>query len=116
MSDIIKITPNSQVFTGVIKSPDLLSHEQFHYDVGILVARAFARKVMKLRCSSLAILSTEIQKARQLHFITRAGLIQKRYDLDSRHGANRHSQNIWKNQMASCLANPRSDHIGGFWL
>lgn len=114
--NVIRITPNSQVFTGVLKTESLLSHEQFHYDVGILVARAFARKIMRLRCPNLAALRAELQKARQLHFMTRAGLIQNRYDLDTRHGTNLHYQNIWKSRMASCLANQRSDQIGGFWL
>ena len=114
--NIIRITPNSQVFTGVLQTAALLSHEQFHYDVGIVTARAFARQLMRLRAPNLAALRAAIQSAVQLHFTTRARLIQRRYDLDSRHGTNAHYQHIWKNRMVSCLANPHSNQLGGFWL
>ena len=114
--NVIRITPNSQVFTGVLQTPALLSHEQFHYDVGIVIARAFARKLMRLRAVDQTALRTAIHSAVQLHFMTRARLIQRRYDMDTRHGTNAHYQTIWKNRMFSCLANPRSDQLGGFWL
>jgi hypothetical protein len=44
-ANVITITPNAQVFTGVLKTPALLSHEQLHYDVGIATARALAREL-----------------------------------------------------------------------
>lgn len=114
--NVITIMPNAQVFIGVIKTPALLSHEQFHYDVGIVTARSLARKLMKLRAPNQAALGTAVQNAAQLHFMTRARLLQRRYDLDTRHGTNAHYQKIWKDRMTACLANPRSDQLGGFWL
>jgi hypothetical protein len=114
--NVLTITPNAQVFTGVLHTPALLSHEQFHYDVGIVTARALARELTTLRAPNLAALKTAVQTASRLHFTTRAGLLQRRYDLDTRHGANAHYQKVWKDRMTACLANPRSDQLGGFYL
>jgi hypothetical protein len=114
--NVITITPNAQIFTGVAQTPALLSHEQFHYDVGIVTARALARELMALRAPNLAALVTAAQNATRLHFTTRARLLQRRYDLDTRHGTNAHFQKIWKDRMTACLANPRSDQLGGFFL
>jgi len=114
--NVITITPNAQVFSGVAKTPRLLAHEQFHYDVGIVIARAFARAIMRLRAPSKAALIAALQNAVNLHFQTRAGLIQHRYDLDTHHGTIAHYQRIWKSEMVACLAHPHSDHLHGFWL
>jgi hypothetical protein len=112
----IRITPNARVVTGVAQTAGLLSHEQFHYDVGIVCARALARHLMRLRGANQADLRSQLISAVTLHLITRAGLIQRRYDIDSRHGTNAHYQKVWKDRMATVLANPNADQIGGFWL
>ena len=114
--NVITITPNAQVWSGVVQTAALLSHEHFHYDVGIVTARALARQLMAIRAPNLAALQTAVQNAAQLHFQTRTRLLQRRYDIDTRHGTNAHFQNIWKSRMTACLANPRSDQLGGFWL
>ncbi len=114
--NVLTITPNAQLFTSVLQTPALLSHEQFHYDVGIVTARALARELMALRAPNRAALGTAVQNAAQLHLKTRARLIASRYDLDTRHGTNAHYQRIWKQQMTSCLANPHANKLGGFWL
>jgi len=110
------ITPNARVWTGVRQTDELLSHEQFHYDVGIVIARAAARHFMSLRARTVEELRQSFQQAARLHFVTRNRLIQRRYDLDTQHGQNAHYQRIWKRRMAACLANPRSDTLGGFVL
>lgn len=114
--NVLTIIPDAQVFSGVVQNAALLSHEQFHYDVGIVTARALARKLTALRAPSLIALRTAVQDAARLHLTIRAQLIQKRYDIETQHGTNAHYQKIWKDGMASCLANARSDHLGGFWL
>jgi hypothetical protein len=114
--NVITITPNAQVFTGVLQTAALLSHEQFHYDVGIVTARALARELMALRAPNQGALTVLVQNAARLHFFTRAGLLQRRYDLDTRHGTIAHYQKIWKDRMTACLANPRADQLGGFYL
>lgn len=114
--NLLKITPNAQVFTGVLQTAALLAHEQFHYDVGIVTARALARELMALRAPNLAALSTAMNAAFRLHLFTRAGLLQRRYDIDAAHGTQAHYQKVWKDRMAQCLANPLSSRIGGFYL
>lgn len=114
--NVLTITPNAQIFVGVLQTPALLAHEQFHYDVGIATGRALARSLMAIRARSLAALAAAAQAAVHLHFTTRTRLLQRRYDLDSRHGTNAHFQRIWKDRMAVCLANVRSEQLGGFFL
>ncbi|MEZ5347437.1 MAG: hypothetical protein R2681_18035 [Pyrinomonadaceae bacterium] len=112
----ITITPNARIWSGAPQTDELLSHEQLHYDVGIVTARAFAREISRLRKDTQAELVLALRAAETLHFITRTGLIQKRYDIDTRHGAQTHYQKIWKDRMTACLANVNSTQIGGFWL
>jgi hypothetical protein len=114
--NVITITPNAQVWSGVLQTAALLSHEQLHYDVGIVTARALAKEFMALRAPNMAALTTLVQNAARLHFFTRAGLLQSRYDKDTGHGTIAHFQKIWKDRMAACLGNPRADQLGGFWL
>ena len=112
----ITITPVARVWSGVLKTEKLLSHEQWHYDVGIVTARALAKQIPHLRGANFPALIQALRSAITLHFTTRAGILQKRYDLDTRHGEQSHYQKIWKDRMTSVLANPRVDQIGGFYL
>lgn len=112
----ITITPNCQVWSGVAQTADLLSHEQWHYDIGTVTARVLARELSRARKNTVAELITVLQNAVQLHFIRRAGLLQSRYDKDTRHGTNAHYQRIWKTRMTSCLADANATQLGGFYL
>ena len=112
----ISITPRARVWSGVHQTAALLLHEQWHYDVATITGRALCRELARLRGTSLADLRAKIQQSVQLHFHTRAGILQKRYDADTRHGTNEYFQKIWKDRMTATLANPRADTMGGFWL
>lgn len=112
----LTITPSASVYSGVGRTDALLSHEQFHYDVGVVCARALARELAAVRTRTKAELLPIIQKAIALHFHRRAGLIQSRYDRETAHGTNAAAQRRWKQQMASVLANPNAHMIGGWWL
>jgi hypothetical protein len=112
----ITITPSAQIKLGTVRTNVLLSHEQFHYDVGIVCARALARALAALRAADVPALVLAFKAARQLHMMTRPEIIQKRYDMDTRHGTNAHYQKVWKQAMVSCLANPKSDQLMGFYL
>ena len=111
----ITITPNARVWSGVAQTAALLSHEQWHYDIGTATGRALARDLSRAR-GTIPELITILTNAVQLHFMTRAGLLQKRYDIDTRHGTNTHYQGVWKARMTSCLANPNASQLGGFYL
>jgi hypothetical protein len=112
----ITITPNAQVRIGANQTLELLSHEQFHYDVGIVIGRRLGHELGALRAPDVPQLRTAMTKLVTFHFQTRALLIQRRYDIDTRHGTNAHYQKLWKGFMRSCLANTRSSQIHGFWL
>lgn len=112
----ITITPNARVWSGVAQTAALLSHEEWHYHVGIVTARALAKQLAALRAPNVPALATLLQQAVTLHFTTRAGLLQRRYDIDTRHGTNEHYQKIWKDRMTAVLANPKADQLGGFYL
>jgi len=113
---VITITPAAQVWSGVQQTAALLSHEQLHYDVGFVIARALARELTLMRGRSLADLRSKLMAAFNLHFSTRARLIQNRYDLDTHHGTGAHYQRVWKDAMTKCLADARASHLLGWWL
>ena len=112
----ITITPNAQVWAGVAQTAALLSHEQWHYDVGTVTARVLAKTLSRARKRTVADLIIVLQNAVRLHFTTRTGLLQSRYDKDTRHGTNAHYQRIWKRRMTQCLANANATQLGGFML
>lgn len=112
----ITITPDAKIKWGTTRTDALLSHEQFHYDVGIVCARVLAVKLAALRAPGIPTLTFEFEEARELHMLTRPGIIQQHYDRDTSHGTNAHFQKVWKNAMTSCLANPKSTQILGLWL
>lgn len=112
----ITISPQGRVWSGVQQTAALLSHEEWHYHVGIVVARAFAREAARLHSPTMAGLVSQFQQSFNLHFVTRVGLLQRRYDIDTRHGTQAHYQRIWKDRMTACLANPNSDQLGGYYL
>jgi hypothetical protein len=114
--NVITISPNAQVFANVLQTDQLLSHEQLHYDVGIVTARAMARELTRLRAPTLAALIAALRDCSTLHLQRRAGLIQRRYDKDTNHGTIAHYQRIWKDAMMHCLANKRADLLLGWWL
>lgn len=112
----ITIKPKASVWSGISQTAALLSHEQWHYDVATITGRALCRELARLRADSLSELRTKMNEAVELHFHTRAGILQKRYDIDTRHGTNAHYQKIWKDRMTKTLADPKADTMGGFWL
>ena len=114
--NVISITPDASVRIGAVLTPALLAHEQFHYDVGFVVARALAHQLTIAREPTLAALKATFLKLFALHIDKRVGLIQRRYDLDTAHGTNAIYQKIWLDRMKACLANPKANQIGGFWL
>jgi hypothetical protein len=112
----ITITPNAQVWSGVTQTPALLSHEQWHYDVGYVTGRVLAKTLSRARKNTIPELIKVLQDAVQLHFIRRAGLLQSRYDRDTHHGTQAHYQRIRKDRMTGCLNDPNATQLGGFYL
>ena len=112
----ISITPIALLRTGAPQSPALLAHEQLHYDVGFVIARQLARELNVIDNATEAGLRAQFDQLIQLHFHTRARLIQTRYDQETDHSQNAHYQRIWSQNMRACLADPNASQIGGWWL
>jgi hypothetical protein len=112
----ISITPDAKIRTGATRSADLLAHEQLHYDVGFVIARQLARELNVIDYATEAALRAEVNSLFDLHFVTRARLIQTRYDRESNHGLNAHFQKYWSDKMRACLADKFATQIGGWWL
>jgi hypothetical protein len=112
----IEVWPNAQVRIGVTLDAGLLAHEQFHYDVGFVVCRALAHQLTIARAPTIGGLVTQLNSLVNLHINKRVKLIQRRYDIDTQHGANAKYQRIWLDRMTACIANPTANQIGGFWL
>ena len=112
----IVVTPRARAKLGGPKTAELLAHQRFYYELGFVVGREVARGLASLRAANENELASAQWNIVQLHFIFRSGLIQRRYDLDTRHGTVRYDQQVWTWRMSTCLADPESNQIGGFWL
>jgi len=112
----IMITPIAVIRTGVVMSPDLLAHEQLHYDVGFVIARQLARELNIIDAPTDPDLRVKVAALFALHFTTRNNLIQSRYDRETNHSQNRNLQRIWSSNMRTCLANAHAHQIGGWML
>ncbi len=112
----ISITPIALVRIGAPQTANLLAHEQLHYDVGFVIARQLAREFNVIDAATEPALRTTINQLIQLHFHTRARLIQTRYDRESNRSLNAFFQRVWSQNMRGCVANPHASQIGGWML
>lgn len=114
----IRVWPVARVAPGANRTTELLAHEQFHYDVGIICARALARDLEGLNGSDPSDLLAQLTDLHVLHMLTRAGAIQDAYDSASEtdHGRNADKQRDWQAAMAECLARPSINRIMGLPL
>jgi len=115
-SAAIMITPIATIRAGFTMTPDLLAHEQLHYDVGFVIARQFARELNVIDAATEVALRTKVAELVLLHFTTRNNLIQSRYDRETNHSQNHTLQRIWSSNMRTCLANAHAFQLGGWML
>jgi len=97
------------------KTADLLKHEQGHYDLLVLVTRAFARELESLEAASVAELGSLLGTARQSHD-ERAQAVDAKYDSETDHSRNRAAQLRWNSAIVAALAQPRCDTIANLPL
>jgi Bacterial protein of unknown function (DUF922) len=112
----IKITPRAKIKSGTTLTNALREHEQFHFDLGFVIARRVASLLNDLRADSVAELKQKFDDIIHLHFRTRNDLIQRRYDLDTRHGTQAHYERLWHDRMKACIGDPKATQLGGFYL
>ena len=112
----INVSPRAQVKRGANQTAALLAHEQIHYDLGVLAARAMARELEKMEAATPSALSTAIKQSWTLHTDTRLGPLQERYDLQTQHGIVGAQQQRWETLIKQGLANPNCDQVDGLPL
>jgi hypothetical protein len=101
---------NTLIVHGANKTPELLKHEQGHYDLLVLVTRALARDYESLEAASVAELGQLLNSTRQTHD-GRAQALDAEYDKQTDHSRNRAVQQRWDTSIASGLALPKCDSI-----
>ncbi len=101
--------------TMIVKTADLLKHEQGHYDLLVLVTRALARELESLEVESVAELGRQLTAARQTHD-ERAQALDAEYDKQTEHSRNRAAQARWDIAITAALADPRSTTIANLPL
>ncbi len=108
----VGVSPDAKVVRGASQTADLLSHEQGHYNLGILVARALAHDFMQLQAANSAALARACRTCFALHKNTRMRPIQQKYDRDTNHSRNRPQQQRWDRMIRQCLsARPRCTRV-----
>jgi Bacterial protein of unknown function (DUF922) len=110
------IHPISTYLQGTQVSDDLLDHEQGHYDIGLLVARALAPELAALSALTAIELKHKIVAVRDKHKIYRMEAIHKRYDRETKHGTDGIAQTLWNGVIRITLAIPSPTSIMGLPL
>ena len=112
----IRIHVAASVERSADKTSALLAHEQLHYHVGVMCARALCRELQGLSAKSYNKLMAAYRKLIRTHLSTRAGAIQRAYDRQTNHGLISGKQQEWEAAMAECLAKPSLTRLMGLPL
>jgi hypothetical protein len=96
-------------------SVDLLRHEQGHYDLVLLAARALARELATLTASSALELSQRTQDSVAEH-TERAARLSQAYDRQTDHGRNLVVQERWGKRIGGALGMEAVDALDGMPL
>ncbi len=113
---VIRVNLFAQVERSADQTDALLAHEQLHYHVGVLCARALAKEVEGLNAKTHKALVGLFNKASKLHFGQRGGALQKAIDDQTGHGLKSAEEADWEKAMAECLANPSLTRVMGLPL
>jgi hypothetical protein len=97
------VSPVAKVVKKATKTDALLSHEQGHYNIGILAGHAMARDFAALQASTPKELAQLINDAFDLHRLTRMKAVQEKYDEDTEHSKNKGEQKRWDDLIKQCL-------------
>jgi uncharacterized protein DUF922 len=96
-------------------SAELLRHEQGHYDLVLLAARALARELATLTTSSATELSQRTQDCVSEH-TERAARLSQAYDRQTDHGRNTPAQARWSDRIGVARAAEAVDELDGMPL
>ena len=109
----IRINVVASVERSADKTSALLAHEQLHYHVGIVCARALCRELQGLSNKTYDKLMGAFKKLTRTHLSRRAAAIQRAYDRQTNHGLISDKQKEWEVAMAQCLAKPSLTRLMG---
>jgi hypothetical protein len=103
------------VLRSSAQTAGLLRHEQGHYDLLMLVAKAMARDLGAATDSSARALNTQVQTIQQTHNAN-AQAIDAAYDTQTDHGKDSLQQTSWNQAIATALGNPATSTVRGLRL
>jgi len=84
------------------KTPELLKHEQGHYDVTVLAVRAMALELGQLKEHSASTLGRQMEAVRAKHQ-QRSKTMEDKYDTDTNHGENKPAQAVWNQAIEAAM-------------
>jgi len=114
----IRVAPQpdeTMVRRGIHPSTALLQHEQGHYDIVVLAARALARELDGLEASSARELSGRAEELVSEH-TRRAERLSEEYDRDTEHSHDARAQSRWDDLLAAAMRAPAVAKIRGLPL
>jgi hypothetical protein len=94
------------------KTADLLEHEQGHYELMILSARAMAAELEKLEADSAEELQSAVTDVQSAH-AARADTIDHEYDRQTDHSRNVAQQRRWRKLIDQAMAKGNATQIDG---
>ena len=112
---VAPVPQDTIVLRSAAQTDDLLRHEQGHYDLLLLVAKALARDLGAATGSSAQALNAQVQTIRQTHDAN-AQAIDSAYDTQTQHGKDSLQQTSWNQAIAGALGNPATATIRGLRL
>jgi hypothetical protein len=105
----------TMVRRSAVLSEYLLGHEQGHYDIVILAARALARELEAMTAPSAQELSRRAQDCIDRH-TNRAKDLSEAYDRETDRSRDPATQARWTEQIAAAMSDPRSAVLAGLPL
>ena len=84
------------------RSNSLLRHEQGHYDIVVLAARALARELESMTASSAQALTRRVEDCVSKH-TARAARLSEAYDRKTEHGNDATEQELWIERIRAAL-------------
>jgi hypothetical protein len=97
------------------RSAELLRHEQGHYDIVVLAARALARELGSTTAPSASDLSRSVEDCVAKH-TERAARASEAYDRGTDHGRSPDEQTRWSERIASALTAGNVEELAGMPL
>jgi hypothetical protein len=84
------------------ETPELLQHEQGHWDITGLLAREAHQAYEQLRARTMRELNKQTQRI-QTRLQTKAARLNRKYDDATNHGIDRTAQQTWDSLIATCI-------------